>query len=72
MKANGQSSLAYNGDIIMSGNYTRDSEKTAKRNKDKIIINVNNSFMPLGIIYNHKLYCFDSESKWASQVRKFL
>ncbi|XP_073994094.1 apolipoprotein lipid transfer particle isoform X2 [Rhodnius prolixus] len=67
MKANGQSSLAYNGDIIMSGNYTRDSEKTAKRNKDKIIINVNNSFMPLGIIYNHKLYCFDSESKWASQ-----
>ncbi|KAK9498025.1 hypothetical protein O3M35_003911 [Rhynocoris fuscipes] len=67
MKADGQSSLLYNGDTIMSGNYTRDSEFTAKRNKDKIIINVNNSFMPAGIIYNHKLFFLDPGSKWNSQ-----
>ncbi|KAF6216312.1 hypothetical protein GE061_000653 [Apolygus lucorum] len=54
-KATGRSSLSYNNESLMSGNYTRSSEFSAKTSKDNIAIHVNNNFLPAGIIYNHRL-----------------
>ncbi|BES90627.1 Domain of Unknown Function (DUF1081) [Nesidiocoris tenuis] len=53
-KATGRSSLTYNNESLMSGNYTRSSEFTDRSSKNNIAIHVNNNFLPAGIIYNHR------------------
>ncbi|CAH1394070.1 unnamed protein product [Nezara viridula] len=49
--AKGRSSLSYNKEVIMSGNYSRKTTFTDRSKNEVINISVNNSYLPTGIIY---------------------
>lgn len=49
----GHSTLIYNGDAILGGNFTRQLDVTENSKNDKINVQVENSYLPIGVNYNH-------------------
>lgn len=63
----GHSTLVYNGDAILEGNFTRQLDMTENSKNEKINIQVENSYLPLGMNYNHY---FDSSPSTNSSTDK--
>lgn len=49
----GHSTLIYNGDAILQGNFTRQLDVTENSKDEKIKVKVENSYLPLGVNYGH-------------------
>lgn len=54
MHINGSAVLLYNSNNIVSSTFTRDFKKTSNRDDDYIHLEIDNSYMPVGMNYFHE------------------